>query len=310
VKKFPLGSSGIALALFVLSQAYFNAHLKMIGSIIFGVGIIILLMSLISWSENSKKILSIVIRESELGATLPTLGMAIMVFSSILYHFFHLSFVISYSLLWVGIIVYLVLSILFWIFQLQQFSLLKVSPAWYIPTVGSLVIAISGYNFHEQIFSVWVTYFGIACFVLISILLIVKVYYTGSDISKWKSSIAICAAPSSLIVLSSERFAYLYRVSELFIVFSLVLVVLMYCLLPKILENPFNPSMASVTFPAAISSVAIQRSIFHIHTLELKIFMLSITGIELAIATLLIIYVLIGYIKYFYQSIHQIEEKI
>lgn len=294
MKKIPLGSSGLGLTFFVLTQAYFIAHMSLIAKLFFGVGTLIYIVTLIQWSLDAKSVFK-ALKESEFGGVIPTVGMGVMVYASIHYHFFKENFTLLYTLFWIGLGVFVILSLVFWYFQFRNFSIKHVYPSWYIPSVGILVVAIAGYNFNLHILALWVTLCGIILFLVVTRMILVRFFYEILDFEKIKGSFAICAAPASLIVLSSSRFAELHWVMLLFLFFSIVIIFFVYIMVIKIIFREFHPSLVSVTFPIAISAVAIQQAIILISNVEIKITLIGIAGIELVVATLIAIYVLIGY---------------
>ncbi|MCX5774168.1 MAG: hypothetical protein NTX05_06125 [Fusobacteria bacterium] len=304
MKKIPLGSGGLALTFPIITQAYLYANFKIISSVLFSIGIIIFIITIINWIINMKEIM-ITFKEPERGGFIPTIAMALIIASSIEYHFYNGNFALCYTLFWIGVFLFVVLSIIFWVVQLRSFSISKAFPSWYIPSVGIMVVAIAGYNFRIHIFVFLITYVGYILFFAVTFVLIKRFLMKGFKFDSIKHSFGVCAAPASLIVLASGRYEIFYPVMYVFLVISLIMVIWVYTKIPYILKSAFHPSCASITFPLAVSCVAIQQVLKHIHSFEIKTILFGIMGIEIAVASMILLYVLGGYIHWVFKKNYQ-----
>lgn len=199
--------------------------------------------------------------------------------------------------------------------------------SWFVPPVGIIVsCTVANYFTNEWIIPnvlfqiVW--YFGFSLYVCILPIVSYKLIFHRQEDKNTLPSIAIFGAPANLLlagfltvftkkvngqyvpISSYYSMGYINTIVIILTFLGLLTTIVVYLLLFKILRIKFNPTYASLTFPLAIGATAMYKSYLFINTNYNNSIFISnlartiqiVSFIEIAIATVVIMYVFIRYI--------------
>lgn len=181
---------------------------------------------------------------------------------------------------------------------LLNLSLQNVFPSWTVLYVGIGVAALTA-SISQQFFlgKLIVTY-GIVATLLVIPLIFKRLKKHPLEIGMRPNTATICA-PFSLVtaayVASFETpnkliLGMLLLAAQLFYFYILLQ-------LPKLVGSTFTPAFSAFTFPLVISATALKTSV-KVMALPFSIFWQTLVFVETVIATVIVIYVLIGYIRF------------
>ena len=193
--------------------------------------------------------------------------------------------------------------------------------SWFVPPVGIIVACTVSGSFHcsinfipnEMFQAVW--YFGFALYSITLPIVSYKLIFHRAEDKNTLPSIAIYGAPANLslvgfISVFTDINANYYSVTFINTIvimltfLGLLTTLVVYVLLVRILSIKFNPAFASLTFPLAIGATGMYKSSSYLQSKINDNLYLSdlfwiirvIAYIELAIASIVIMYVLSRYI--------------
>lgn len=240
------------------------------------------------------------------GSVLPTFAMTLMVVSK------------AVSLHWAGLAVALWLAAIalhllflgvFVTHRARDFRLHHMVPAWFVPPVGLIVADVTFPGNPALLFLAQVLlYFGLGMYAIMLPMMLYRLIFVEHVPEAAKPTIAIMAAPASLGLAG-----YLTLVAQpqpmlvaLLASIAVLMTLLIYTAFFDLLQLPFSPGYAAFTFPMVIGVKALVmlegwlvaegadlRDVQLIHLLA---------DVELAVATVVVGYVAVRYVRYFLPS--------
>lgn len=293
IEKIPIPICGLILAFLSLGNLLNDTHplLKVACGIIGIVLLILMLFKLILYPEKIKEDFKNPIIASNSG----TFSMSLMILSTYISPFIPS---IAYSIWILGVALHILLIVYFtYHFIIRNFNISTVYPSYWIVFVGITMGAITAHahNLDEIGFI-----FFLAGFIgmIFTFPLVIYRYINYKDIPNAnKPLICIFTAVLSILIVG-----YLNSYNNISIEF-LIIIYIFACIfyifaLTKLIEYrnlDFYPSFAAFTFPFVISGLATKGVISKIGS---NIILNSVLSIETVIATAIVLYVLIRYMKF------------
>lgn len=293
IKNIPIPVCGLILALLSLGNLTQDIHPSL--KILFGgiglIFLILIILKLILYPNDIKDDFKNPVIVSSSG----TFSMSLMILSTYIIQF---NSTIAYTLWMIGIILHILLMIYFtYHFIVHNFNISNVYPSYWIVFVGITMAAITS-TVHSitEIGSIFFIVGFIA--MLITLPLVIYRYIKKPSIPDGnKPLICIFTAIFSILIvgylntaqtISNEFVIALYIFACIFYAFSLL----------KFIEYrnlDFYPSFAAFTFPFVISALATKGVIAKIGA---NMILTSVLKIEIAIAIVIVMYVLFRYVKF------------
>ncbi|MEB2799153.1 SLAC1 anion channel family protein [Campylobacter upsaliensis] len=144
----------------------------------------------------------------------------------------------------------------FWFRESMKSSLL--SPAWFIPVVGNLIVPLSG-AFINAPKDMLLFFFCIGCFfwIILSAMIMQRLIFEQSLETKFIPTLFIFIAPPSIFVLDFHSLFQTHSILSLMVYFIALFFVLLLIFLSKIFSKlSFAPSWWAFTFPLCAFSIA------------------------------------------------------
>ena len=292
IKKLPIPVSGLILASLSLGNLLQNIHpsLRFLFGAIGIIFLILILLKVVLYPQLIKDDFKNPVIASSSG----TFSMSLMILSTYLMPFMP---GISYTIWIIGIVLHILLIIYFtYHFIVHNFDISNVYPSYWIVYVGITMAAITanvhGINDADFIFFI-IGFVGM----LVSTPLVLYREFVYDKIPEMNRpltciftalfSILIVGYVNSADIISNEFLTALYTIASIFYIFAIY----------KLIRNikiRFYPSFAAFTFPFVISALATKGVLG-----TLKIGLLNyVLALQTVIATVLVVYVLIKYIKF------------
>lgn len=292
IKKLPIPVSGLILASLSLGNLLQNIHpsLRFLFGAIGIIFLILILLKVVLYPQLIKDDFKNPVIASSSG----TFSMSLMILSTYLMPFMP---GISYTIWIMGIVLHILLIIYFtYHFIVHNFDISNVYPSYWIVYVGITMAAITanvhGINDADFIFFI-IGFIGM----LVSTPLVLYREFIYDKIPEMNRpltciftalfSILIVGYVNSADIISNEFLTALYTIASIFYIFAIY----------KLIRNikiRFYPSFAAFTFPFVISALATKGVLG-----TLKIGLLNyVLALQTVIATVLVVYVLIKYIKF------------
>ena len=190
--------------------------------------------------------------------------------------------------------------------RLSTPSLEVMVPSWFVPPVGLIVadVAFPGIEWLHPI-AVVILYIGLASYAILLPVMLYRLFFYASIQTGAQPTIAIMAAPASLSLAG-----YLSVVNEpnlllcaVLLGIAILMTVAIYFAFWRLLRLQFSPGYAAFTFPMAIGATALYKAAEALAdipgALEYERTLRLIAHAELAVAALVIFYVLALYLKNF-----------
>lgn len=292
IKNIPIPICGLILALLSLGNLAQDIHpyLKYVFGSVGAIFLILIILKIVFYPQSIKEDFKNPVIVSSSG----TFSMSLMILSTYLIQF---NSTIAYTLWIIGIALHILLMIFFtYRFIIHNFNISNVYPSYWIVFVGITMGAITS-NIHD-VTEVGFVFFTIGFIaMLITLPLVIYRYLKEPTVPDGnKPLICIFTAVISILIvgylnsapsISNEFLLVLYVIACAFYIFALA----------KFIEYrnlDFYPSFAAFSFPFVISALATKGILAN-----LKINFLSIIlKIEMAIAIIIVLYVLIRYLKF------------
>lgn len=300
IKKVPLSIIAIFLALLTLGNlllSYSSLSRIILGSLA-GILLLFFVSKLILYPEISREDLN----NPLIASVLPGFSMGLMVFSSYLSsNFFNL----AYSIWIFALIIHFIFILVFSRKFVINFKIYNVYPTWFIVYVGICTAAIVSPDFGHENLGKLIFYFALVSYCILMPLNIYRcLKIKGLTKSTWPS-IGVFTSPASLCLAAYVK---CFDSKNLFL-FSLLLVLSQLAFsfvlskIPRLFESDFHPSLASFTFPIAISALALKLSNDYLISLGYEYAFLQIlVKFEEAVSISIVFYVLIRYLNFIFEK--------
>ncbi|MFB0918477.1 MAG: TDT family transporter [Clostridiaceae bacterium] len=297
LKKYPLPISGTALGITSLGNLLrtYSEDLRTVLGIIAFILIFFLIVKFILFTKPCLEAME----NPVVGGTMATFPMTIMVLSTYIAQFKPIGMIVWY----IGLILQIIHIIWFSLKFIKNFTMKKVFPTWFIAFVGIAVAPLTAGPHGTVSISMYFFWFAFAAYFILVCVVGYRVFVLKDIPDPAKPTLAIFAAPGSLLLAAyisaapqkiSTIIYILLFISLLFYVYALFMV------LGQITKK-FTPAFSSFTFPMAISGLAIKLTNGYFVKAGTPIQLLkSIVPVQELIAALVIAYVLIRYIQFMF----------
>ena len=293
IKNIPIPVCGLILALLSLGNLSQDIHpyLRYLFGSIGIIFLILMVLKIIFYPNSIKKDFKNPVIVSSSG----TFSMSLMILSTFIIQF---SPSIAYAIWIIGIVLHILLMIYFtYHFIIRNFNISNVYPSYWIVFVGITMGAITSsvHSMNEIGFIFFIIGF---ISMLITLPLVIYRYLKHPHVPDAnKPLICIFTAVLSILIVGyinssqtmiNEFLLALYLIACVFYIFAL----------SKFIEYrnlEFYPSFAAFTFPFVISALATKGVM---SKLGFNVILDSILKIEIAIATVIVLYILIRYVKF------------
>lgn len=303
VRALPTPVAGLALGISSLGWSMENAlPLNGWGQLIGAAIAVVLLTLLLTRFVFHWDTLLTDLRHPIVGSIVPTFAMSTMVVSKAIGNYLPL---VGETLWLIAVVVHLAFLAAFIFFRLKENLMQHMIPSWFIPPIGIIVAAVACPSPQWYDLAQVLLIIGFVAFAIMLPLMIYRLMFYAEVPDGAKPTIAILAAPASLslagLLTVVEHPSPLLCAVLLGIAVFMTLVI--YISLFKLLRLPFSPGFAAFTFPLAISATALYKMsdlVSHFKGGEFYAWELrTLANIELVIATCVITYVTILFIKNF-----------
>ncbi len=205
------------------------------------------------------------------------------------------------SYLWFcALILHISMAVLFFSFQIINFKMSNIVPSWFLYPVGIISGTLAGSQLGHALFSQNMALVCIAIYFVMLPLVLYRLVFFGNLPRRARPTLAIMAAPVNLSLT-----AYLVNfknpdpiLAGALAGIAITMTLLIYLCYIKLMRLKFQPSIAAVTFPSVISAIAMQRLTIWFEGAHPQWYWLHLFGLfEITIATILVIWVSVGYIK-------------
>ena len=193
------------------------------------------------------------------GSIVPTFAMCLMVVSKTAGHWMPEAGVVLWC---AAVLLHLAALGIFVVNRLQEPRLELMVPSWFVPPIG---IVVADVTFPEVAvllpFAKVLFWMGAAAYAVLLPLMIYRLFFLPEVPNGAKPTIAILAAPASLLLagyLTVEKDPSLLLVALLFGI-AILMTVVIYFAFWRLLRLQFSPGYAAFTFPMAIGATALYK---------------------------------------------------
>ncbi|WP_237487060.1 TDT family transporter [Vibrio hippocampi] len=301
----PTSQASLALGMIGLGQAW-GLYVPDVGAwlhpILASIGACLLIPVLLKYALN-RHIFAADIKNPLTGSLMAPMSMALLILCDYLAHVLPL---IAYPLWFGAVTLHISMAILFFFHQLRAFRIENIVPSWFLYPVGLISSSLAGSQFGHTVYSETIATICITIYFFMLPLVLYRLVFEGMLRKRARPTIAIMAAPINLTLS-----AYLVNFNEpdpiltgALAGIAITMTLMIYLCYFRLLRLKFQPSIAAITFPSVISSIAMHRltSFFesaypHWHWLH------NFGYFELTIATLAVAWVSLGFIKLYWPEI-------
>ncbi|WP_394145081.1 TDT family transporter [Vibrio atypicus] len=301
----PPSQAALALGVIGLGHAW-SLYIPEVGTVIrpylASLGAILLFPVLVKYFSNFNTFIND-IRHPLSGSLMAPMSMALLILCDYLAV---ISPIIAYPLWFAALLLHLTMMVLFFSFQLTNFKMSNIVPSWFLYPVGLISSSLAGTQFGHTVFSETLVNICITIYFFMLPLVLYRLMFEGMLPRRAKPTLAIMAAPINLTLAT-----YLVNFPQpdpiltgALAGIAVTMTLFIYLCYIRLMRLKFQPSIAAVTFPSVISAVAMHRLTsffeqYHPHWHWLHNFGL----IELSVATGLVIWVSIGYVKMYWPEL-------
>lgn len=231
----------------------------------------------------------------------PTFLMGTMVLCSVFFSYD--DFERAATLVWVlaACLQFCLVGYFTWRFVWGKWQLANVLPSWFVTYVGIGIIPVTAPAFIPSVALHGIFYIAIALYFMLLPLILYRVIVREDLPEPTMPMTVILAAPGSLCLLG--YLAQFEAHDQTFVVLLFILSQLLYLFvltkLPKLLKLPFYPSYAAFTFPLVISATAFYMARDYFGLTNIASLLMAYA--ELCIATIVVLYVFVRYIRFIYK---------
>ena len=301
----PPSQAALALGVIGLGHAW-SLYIPEVGTVIrpylASLGAILLFPVLVKYFSNFNTFIND-IRHPLSGSLMAPMSMALLILCDYLAV---ISPIVAYPLWFAALLLHLTMMVLFFSFQLTNFKMSNIVPSWFLYPVGLISSSLAGTQFGHTVFSETLVNICITIYFFMLPLVLYRLMFEGMLPRRAKPTLAIMAAPINLTLAT-----YLVNFPQpdpiltgALAGIAVTMTLFIYLCYIRLMRLKFQPSIAAVTFPSVISAVAMHRLTsffeqYHPHWHWLHNFGL----IELSVATGLVIWVSIGYVKMYWPEL-------
>ncbi|MGL4393906.1 MAG: TDT family transporter [Brevinema sp.] len=259
IEKLPIGFLATWLGFTTLSNIYTILGYKSLGFIAMYVGLFVLLMKLIKFIFFMKQCKE-EYQNAVLASLYPIWGMLIMLIGS---YFVKDNYAFGKTLWSIGFIFHAIFIVVFTIKHVfRNFNYHTFFPSWFVTYFGILVGTVTGteMNIPKPLVDALMIY-GFVLFPALYIPMIVRVRLHKIP-DAFVHTKGIFMAPISLVIISYINFGYAEQNVLILKLLALALLLAIIAILSQthmFFKHPFTPSFAGLTFPMAISTLAMIR---------------------------------------------------
>ena len=205
----------------------------------------------------------------------------------------------------VGVILHTSLMIWFSLKFLPNFSIKKVFPSWYIVYVGIATASVTAGAAGQLKLGQICFWFALVAYLILIPVVCYRVFKVKEIPEPAKPTFAILSAPGSLALAGylntfpEKNFTF----AAVLFGFSLFFYLVVLVNLPKLLKLKFSPGFSGFTFPLVISAIA--TKLFNGYVTKLygaNSALKLLVNFQEIIATLIVLYVFIGYMKFLFEK--------
>lgn len=296
IKNFPVGLTGVALGTATLGAAWGNLNVNWVSIITLSIALIyffaIILRNIFHYNVFKDEL-----KHHVLGSYVPTMAMAMMVFSGVLVKENEF---LGRALWLFAIGVHLVCLFIFAYHRLRNFKMEHIVPSWFVPPIGIVVACVNASNMGFPTLATTIWWIATpAYFVMLAFMIYRLAFYTYTQVETF----GIMAAPASLCFagyLTIEPNPNTF-ICHILLTLAILMTAVLYIAFFHLLNKKFNPGFAAFTFPLAIGTVALQKySLLLEHQGEMMAskVILWISYLEIGIATAVITFVVYKFFNY------------
>jgi len=305
IHSVPPSQASLALGVIGLGQAwalYFPALGLTIRPYLAAFGALLLLPVLAKYLSSYKRFITD-IRNPLSGSLMAPMSMALLILCDYLAA---ISPIIAYPIWAIAMLLHLTMMVMFFGFQLISFKMSNIVPSWFLYPVGMISSSLAGTQFGHTVFSETLVQICVGIYFVMLPVVLYRLVFFGSLPRRARPTLAIMAAPINLTLTT-----YLVNfpapdpiLTGALAGIAITMTLLIYLCYIRLLRLKFQPSIAAVTFPSVISAIAMYRltaffEVEHHHWHWLHNF----GFLELMIATLLVIWISVGYVKMYWPEL-------
>lgn len=256
-KSLPVALTGLALGVSGVSGALamvYNPKILIIGNVIS----LFLLIPIVFKNLLHFNVFYNELKHPTLGSFIPTLDMALMNTSVVLYK---LSPVLGKGLWLLCIIMHIVFATLFMYHRFKEWDIHHMVPSWFVPPIGIVVACVTSPLMGMPELSHILFYVGFIFYVIMLPMMLYRIMFLEPIDENRLPIFAVMAAPPNLC-LAGYLIAFQNpdpALVRLLFPLGIFMTVLIYISMYKIFKIAFTPVYASFTFPLAIGSTAILK---------------------------------------------------
>lgn len=266
-KSLPVALTGLALGISGVSGALaiiFNPFILYIGNFIsLGLLLPIVIKNILHFEVFKEEL-----KHPTLGSFIPTLDMALMNFSVILYGLSPL----AGKVLWLlCILLHFIFATSFIYHRFNSWDINHMVPSWFVPPIGIVVACVDSALMEMPTLAHILFYIGFIFYIIMLPMMLYRLIFVERIDDARLPTFAIMAAPPNLclagylVAFSNPSSAIINFLFPL----GLFMTALIYIAMFRIFKINFTPVYASFTFPLAISSTAILKYSKYIKEIDL-----------------------------------------
>lgn len=229
------------------------------------------------------------LKHPTLGSFIPTLDMALMNLSVVLFNF---SPTVGKGLWIFSIVLHFIFATSFIYHRFNSWNIHHMVPSWFVPPIGIVVACVDSGLMGMPMLSEILFYIGFIFYIIMLPIMLYRIIFVERIDDNRLPTFAIMAAPPNLclagylVVFSTPNPAIVNFLFPL----GLFMTALIYIAMFKIFRISFTPVYASFTFPLAISSTAILKYSIYIREFDVNrgAFWYVVACIAAILATILI----------------------
>ena len=305
LETYPVGICGASLAFITLSNCWSINGISFLKPLALIVAIIAVLVKILRMISHHETIWS-ELKDPILGSLYPTIDMVVFLIAASLLK----STPTFAKILWLSCIIFHgIIFILFIYLRSKDFNFKDMVPSWFVVFIGVAVGTVSSTGMGFPNIAKALFYFGFFWYTVMWPLMLYRIIrYPLND--NQLTSIGIMGAPASLcLVAYLTAFQSYNSVIIIFLTLTSIFnICIVYSKLPNLLKKEFIPGHAALTFPLAISILAMYKMYNYARTTGFvfsEIFKI-IGDIQIIVGTYVILYVLYNFGKRFFFRLREI----